>query len=241
MWLQVSFTQNRVVDIWRGDSTFSGHETDTMSGPRVWRCPRQFCKVNPYQAKFTKLVHRASIRTVPVADSYSDGYDFSWLTIAQAHSGLNIEWRKGEKGSWFEDFFRNAITFSLSFIPSVSPILSIAFSLRWTAVVNPDRFIFEDDIRKNSAEIRALTHESFWNMGPAEALAEIRNLEEEKKKQQKVSGKVQSYFQQAHEVLRVDEAKCDKGAGADEEPGEVLVEVPPREGPTNGHAVGAKE
>ncbi|KAG7406494.1 hypothetical protein Forpe1208_v014214 [Fusarium oxysporum f. sp. rapae] len=252
MWLQVSFTQNRVVDIWRGYSTFSGHETDTMIGLRVWRdvtvgfdirgltellsCPRQFRKVNPYQAKFTKLVHRDSIRTVPVADSYSDGYDFSWLTIAQAHSGLNIEWRKGEKGSWFEDFFRNAITFSLSFIPSVSPILSIAFSLRWTAVVNPDRFMYE-----LSLWATALTHESFWNMGPAEALAEIRNLEEEKKKQQKVSGKVQSYFQQAHEVLRVDEAKCDKGAGADEEPGEVLVEVPPREGPTNGHAVGAKE
>ena len=77
MWLQVSFTQNRVVDIWRGDSTFSGHETDTMSGLRVWRdvtvgfditgltellsCPRQFRKVNPYQAKFIELVHRDSI------------------------------------------------------------------------------------------------------------------------------------------------------------------------------------
>ncbi|ENH62780.1 hypothetical protein FOC1_g10006243 [Fusarium oxysporum f. sp. cubense race 1] len=215
MWLQVSFTQNRVVDIWRGDSTFSGHETDTMSGLRVWRdvtvgfditgltellsCPRQFRKVNPYQAKFIELVHRDS----------------------------------------------NAITVSLGFVPGVGPLLSIALSLGWTAVVNPDRFIlpelFEDDVRKNSTEIRALTRESFWNMGPAEALVEVKKLKKEEKKQQKVSGEVQSYFQQAHEVLLVDEAKYDNEAGADEEPVEVLVEVSPRDAPANGHAVEAVE
>ncbi|KAI1033921.1 hypothetical protein LB503_011058 [Fusarium chuoi] len=272
MWLQVSFTQNRVVNIWRGGSSFLGHETGTTSGLGVWRnhtigfditgltellsCPRQFRKVNPYEAKFIKLVHRDSIKNVPVKDSYRDAYDFSWLTIAQAHSGLNIEWGKGEKGSWFEDFFRNAITFGLGFIPGVGPLLSIAFSLGWTAAVNPDKFmhelslwaptikipeLFEYDVRKDSAEIRTLTHESFWNLGPAEAIAEVQKLEEEEKKQQKVSGEVKSYFQQAHEVLRVDEAKYDKEAGAGEEPGEVLVEVPPREDSTNGDAVEVKD
>ncbi|RKK92215.1 hypothetical protein BFJ71_g10301 [Fusarium oxysporum] len=190
MWLQVSFTQNRVVDIWRGDSTFSGHKTDTMSGLRVWRdvtvgfditgltellsCPRQFRKVNPYQAKFIELVHRDSIEQ------------------------------------------------SLSQTPTTMEL-------------------FEDDVRKNSTEIRALTRESSWNMGPAEALVEVKKLEEEEKKQQKVLGEVQSYFQQAHEVLLVDEAKYDKEAGADEEPGEVLVEVPPQDAPANGHAVEAVE
>ncbi|RYC82871.1 hypothetical protein BFJ63_vAg14262 [Fusarium oxysporum f. sp. narcissi] len=189
MWLQVSFTQNRVVDIWRGDSTFSGHKTDTMSGLRVWRdvtvgfditgltellsCPRQFRKVNPYQAKFIELVHRDSIEQ------------------------------------------------SLSQTPTTMEL-------------------FEDDVRKNSTEIRALTRESSWNMGPAEALVEVKKLEEEEK-QQKVLGEVQSYFQQAHEVLLVDEAKYNKEAGADEEPGEVLVEVPPQDAPANGHAVEAVE
>ncbi|EXL42594.1 hypothetical protein FOCG_15050 [Fusarium oxysporum f. sp. radicis-lycopersici 26381] len=241
MWLQVSFTQNRVVDIWRGDSTFSGHKTDTMSRLRVWRdvtvgfditgltellsCPRQFRKVNPYQAKFIELVHRDSIEQ----------------SLSQTPTTMG----KGEKGSWFEDFFKNAITVSLGFVPGVGPLLSIALSLGWTAVVNPDRFIlpelFEDDVRKNSTEIRALTRESSWNMGPAEALVEVKKLEEEEKKQQKVLGEVQSYFQQAHEVLLVDEAKYNKEAGADEELGEVLVEVPPQDAPANGHAVEAVE
>jgi hypothetical protein len=54
-------------------------------------------------------------------------------------------------------------------------------------------------------------------MGPTEALAEIKKLEEEKK--QRVSGEVRSYFQLPYEVLRVDEAKCDKEADANEEPG----------------------
>ncbi|EXA34543.1 hypothetical protein FOVG_14518 [Fusarium oxysporum f. sp. pisi HDV247] len=236
MWLQVSFTQNRVVNIWRGNSTFSGHETDTMSGLRVWRgvtvgfditgltellsCPRQFRKVNPYQAKFIKLAHRDPIRTVPVKNSYNDGYDFSWLSIAQARSGLSTEWGKGVKEA------------------GVGPLLSIAFSLGWTVL--PE--LFEDDIRKNSTKIRSLIHESSWNMGLDEALVEVKKLEEEEKKQQqKVSGDVQSYFQQAHEVLLVDEAKYDNEAGADEEPGEVLVEVPPRDAPANGHAVEAVE
>ncbi|TVY60211.1 hypothetical protein Focb16_v003837 [Fusarium oxysporum f. sp. cubense] len=171
MWLQVSFTQDRVVDIWRGDSTFSGHETDTMSGLRVWRdvtvgfditgltellsCPRQFRKVNSYQAKFIELVHRDSIEQ------------------------------------------------SLSQTPTTMEL-------------------FEDDVRKNSTEIRALTRESSWNMGPAEALVEVKKLEEEEK-QQKVSG------------------EYDKEAGAYEEPGEVLVEVPPQDAPANGHAVEAVE
>ncbi|KAF4442075.1 hypothetical protein FACUT_2298 [Fusarium acutatum] len=102
--------------------------------------------------------------------------------------------------------------------------------------------LFEDDVRKNTAKIRGFAHESFWNMGPTEALAEVKKLEEEeKKKQQKVLREVKSYFQLAHEVLRVDEAKYDEEAGADEEPGEVLVEVPPQEGPTNGQVAGDKE
>ncbi|KAI1022154.1 hypothetical protein LB504_007335 [Fusarium proliferatum] len=272
MWLQVSFTQNRVVNIWRGGSSFLGHELNTTNGLGVWRnhtigfditgltellsCPRQFRKVNPYEAKFIKLVYRDTIKTVPVQDSYSDSYDFSWLTIAQAHSGLNIEWGKGKKGSWFDDFFKNAISFALGFVPGVGPILSIAFSLGWTTVVNPDQFmyelslwapsvkipqLFEDDVRKNSTEIRGLTYETFWNMGSDEVLAEVKKLEEEEKQQQKASGEIQSYFELAREVLRVDEAKYDKEADADEEPGEVLVEVPPREDPANGDAAEVEE
>ncbi|KAG7426074.1 hypothetical protein Forpi1262_v012290 [Fusarium oxysporum f. sp. raphani] len=161
-----------------------------MSGLRVWRdvtvgfditgltellsCPRQFRKVNPYQAKFIELVHRDSIEQ------------------------------------------------SMSQTPTMMEL-------------------FEDDVRKNSTEIRALTRESFWNMGPAEALVEVKKLKKEEKKQQKVSGEVQSYFQQAHEVLLVDEAKYDNEAGSDEEPVEVLVEVSPRDAPANGHAVEAVE
>ncbi|KAF5591005.1 uncharacterized protein FSUBG_10607 [Fusarium subglutinans] len=272
VWIDVSFTQNRTVSIWRGGSSFLGHETTTASGLGIWRehtigfditgltellsCPRQFRKVNPYEAKFIKLVHRDTIRTVSVTDSYRDAYDFSWITIGRAHSGLDIEWGKGEKGSWFEDFFKNAVAFGLGFAPGVGPLLSIAFSLGWTAVVNPDRLmyelslwapsvrtpeLFEEDVRKNSAEIRALTHEAFWNMEPAEALAEAKKLGAKEQQKKKVSGEVKSYFQLAHEVLRVDEAKYDKEAGADEEPGEVLVEVPPQEDPTNGKAAGDKE
>ncbi|KAF5971273.1 hypothetical protein FCOIX_9952 [Fusarium coicis] len=204
MWLQVSFTQNREVNIWRGGSTFMGHETSITNGLGVRRehtigfditglteflsCPRQFRKVNPYEVKFIKLVHRDNIRTVPVRHSYNDAYDFSWLTIAQAHSGLDIQWGKGEKGSWRW------------------PFLSMAFSLGWTAVVNPDRFMYELSLWAPFVKIPELFEDG---------------LEEEKK--QKVSGEVRSYFQLAHEVLRVDEAKYDKEADANEEPGEVLV------------------
>ncbi|EWY81700.1 hypothetical protein FOYG_15922 [Fusarium oxysporum NRRL 32931] len=195
-----------------------------MSGLRVWRdvtvgfditgltellsCPRQFRKVYPYQAKFIALVH--------------------WDSIEQSLSQTPTTMGKGEKGSWFEDFFKNAITVSLGFVPGVGPLFSIALSLGWTAVVNPDRFMYE-------------LSEPLGTVGPAEALVKVKKREEEEKKQQKVLGEVQSYFQQAHEVLLVDEAKYDKEAGADEEPGEVLVEVPPQDAPANGHAVEAVE
>ncbi|KAF9773546.1 hypothetical protein IL306_008618 [Fusarium sp. DS 682] len=191
MWLQVSFTQARTVDIWRGGDTFLGHETH----------PR-------------------------------------------------------EKGSWFEDFFKNAITFGLGLVPGLGPILSIAFSLGWTAVVNPDKFmyelslwapsvklpeLFEDDVRKNAAEIRGLTYDVFWNMQHAQELAEANKLGDREKNEKTVSGEVKSYFDIADEVLRVSEAKDDKEDGADEGHGEVLVHNPPWESPANGHAEPSKE
>ena len=41
---------------------------------------------------------------------------------------------------WFADYIENAITFALGFIPGVGFILSISFSLGWTALTDPDSF-----------------------------------------------------------------------------------------------------
>ncbi|KAM0347326.1 hypothetical protein ACHAPU_004845 [Fusarium lateritium] len=258
-WLQVSFVQPRNISIWRGGSTFLGHQTDSQNGLRVHRthtvgfditgltellcCPRQFRKVNVYEAKFVKILEASKVRTVSVSDSYSDAYDFSWLTITRAHSGLNIEWGKGEKGSWFEDFFKNALSFGIGFIPGIGPLLAIAFSLTWTAIRDPDQFmhelslwvpsvkipeLFDRDIRNSSRNIRGLVHESMWQSRSAQAVVAANKYDVEQKKELEVSGGAQSYFEYAGKELKMDQAKYDKAEG-DAEPGEVIAEIEPRD------------
>ncbi|KAF4993973.1 hypothetical protein FGRMN_6104 [Fusarium graminum] len=258
-WLQISFVQPRNIPIWRGGSTFTNHPTTSQNGLGVWRaatigfdftgltellcCPRQFRKVNVFQAKFVKIVNATSIRTVSVAGSYNDRYDFDWATITRAHSGLNIEWGKGEKGSWFEDFFKNALTFGIGFIPGIGPLLAIAFSLTWTAIRDPDQFIhelslwvpsvkipelFDRDIRISSKQIRGLVHESMWQSRSAQAVVAANKYEEEQTKEQEASGGVQSYFEYAAKELNIEQAKYEKTKD-DDEPGEVIAEIEPQE------------
>ncbi|KAF5679387.1 hypothetical protein FHETE_804 [Fusarium heterosporum] len=258
-WLQVSFVQPKNISIWREGSTFTGHQTDSQNGLRVYRnftvgfdftgltellcCPRQFRKVNVFQAKFVKIVPASNIRTVSVAASYNDAYDFDWATITRAHSGLNIEWGKGEQGSWFEDFFKNALTFGIGFIPGIGPMLAIAFSLTWTAIRDPDKFmhelslwvpsvkipeLFDRDVRASAGRIKGLVHESMWQSRSTQAVVAANKYEAEEKQEKEASGGVQSYFEYAGKELKIDQAKYDKTEG-DAEPGEIIAEIEPRD------------
>jgi len=194
-WVQVNFTSGVSHGVWR-ENWFSPIRSDRKLGfkcqpwstlaiditglTQLLSCPRQFRKVNPYSGKFIRTVMRDFVKTVPLSKSYSHEFDFDWVNIVQIHSGINIQYGKATKGSWFEDFFKNALTFGIGFIPIVGPLLSVAFNLAWTAISSPDKFLRElslwvpavkitmalkEEIEKSSAELRKVVDERWLNMG----------------------------------------------------------------------------
>ncbi|CAG7555887.1 unnamed protein product [Fusarium equiseti] len=252
-WLQVNFTSGREVSVWRGGESFMDHPTDRTAGLGVWRdatvgfgitglihllsVPRQFQKYNPYSAKFIKIVGRDSIKTVPVADSYSDWFDYSWLEITKIQTGMDIEYVPRNQSNWFEEFFKNALEFGLGFIPGVGPLLSIISSLVWTAIREPDKLLGQltlwmptlklaqnqvEDLRQSSIEMRKLTQERFWKAEERQAQAMLLNSTLSMR-MPKASGNTVSYFKDTNRVLHCDKANYDKVL-AGEEAGIVVAE-----------------
>jgi hypothetical protein len=155
-WVQINFALDRVVKIWRGGESFDGHQCNRTFGLRVCRgytvginvygllqllnLPRQLRKANAYNSKMIKIVPNSGIRTVHVATSYTDNYDFDWTAIAKANFGLELQWKPTQKSTWLANFLQNVLTIALGLIPVVGPILAVAFPLGWTALTDPDSF-----------------------------------------------------------------------------------------------------
>ncbi|PQE08755.1 hypothetical protein CJF31_00010235 [Rutstroemia sp. NJR-2017a BVV2] len=257
-WAQVNFTHNNSA-FWRGGDQFTPHTSSRTFGLGIHRdyalglditglaqllsCPAEFRKVNCYQAKYIKIVWSNTIKSVPIQKSYSDSYDFSWTKIMSAHSGMSLEFGKAPRGTWLGDFIRNAITYGLGFIPVVGPILSVAFSLGWTAVANPDGFMRElslwapqvkliellkEDLEKSSKEIKGLVDERWVNMSPTSRLL-TANGEDEETPAPVVEAT--SYFADAQIALNESGTNPAKYEEDDpEDVGEVVAIIPEKEG-----------
>ncbi|SPO03117.1 uncharacterized protein DNG_05799, partial [Cephalotrichum gorgonifer] len=195
-WVQVNFAIDRNLPVWRGGDHFDAHKTSKLEGLGVWSIaalglnirglvdlltiPRQFRSTDPYKARLIKIVPDKDLMTVPVSKSYPDSDDFSWKTIQEAHSGLDLMWKQPEKGSWFESFTKNAMVFAIGFIPGPGPFLAIAFSLTWTALRDEEAFWeelslwapavkfteeFRKDFREGLVQMREYTNPQWLETG----------------------------------------------------------------------------
>ena len=130
------------------------HPCDSTYGLGVWRghtlgidvqgliqllsLPRQLRKANAYASRLVKLVPMGDVRTAPLGPTYYAGWDIDWTTIAKANFGLDVQWKPAQRGSWFENFFKNVLTMALGMIPVVGPILAVAFPVAWMLIVDPE-------------------------------------------------------------------------------------------------------
>ncbi|PQE27332.1 hypothetical protein CJF32_00000301 [Rutstroemia sp. NJR-2017a WRK4] len=255
-WAQVNFTQNSN-PFWRGGDQFTPHSCSRTYGLGLHRdyavglditglvpllsCLVEFHKMNVYRAKLVKIVWSSSIKTVPVQKSYSDSYDFSYTRIMSAHSGMTIEFGQASKGNWLGDFLKNAITFGIGFIPGVGPLLSVAFSLGWTAIANPDDFMRElslwapqialidqslliADLAKISKEIKLLVDVGKFNLSPKSG--DLSADSEDKERSVPVV-QATSYFEDA--LIALNETGTNPGKyekGDPEDVGEVVASIP---------------
>ncbi|KAK6827251.1 hypothetical protein PG987_010592 [Apiospora arundinis] len=151
-WVQVKFSRDQTVDILRDTGRFEKQEMTKLKGLAIAReqtiglniaglvelltIPRHYRKagMTPFTAKLVKIVPASTVKTVKLSASYEHGGDLEWTAIEKAHSGLDVMWKKAEKGSWVEDFTKNFLVFGIGFIPGIGPLLAITFSLTWTAV-----------------------------------------------------------------------------------------------------------
>jgi hypothetical protein len=146
-------------------------------------CPAHMRKVNCYQAKFIKIVMGDTIKKLSITKSYSDGDDFNFTKIVNAHYGLNLEYGKADGGTWLGDHLRKGISSALGFTPLVGPFLSAGFDLGRTAIADPDSFMRElslwipgiklieemmlkEDLEASSKEIRNLVDERWLDVKP---------------------------------------------------------------------------
>ena len=65
-------------------------------------------------------------------------YNISWLTVANANFGLDLQWRPAQRSSWLENFMKNVLTMALGMIPVVGPILAVAFPVAWALISDPE-------------------------------------------------------------------------------------------------------
>lgn len=149
-WVQVNFAMDRSVPIWRGGEKFEKHEMTKLKGLSISReetigfdicgliellsVPRHFRKGNPYTSKVIKIVPSNTVKTIKTTLTYTHIGDIGWTTIQKAHSGLDLMWKKADDKPWAEDFTKNLIVVGLGFVPGAGPLLSVCFSLAWTAI-----------------------------------------------------------------------------------------------------------
>ncbi len=144
------------MQIWRPrDNKFAGHNCDKTFDLKIYQdhavgldvygllqplaLPRQLRQLNAYTSKFISFVPCSAIKTISLSPKGSrvDGYDFNF---ANANFGIELQWMPHKSTTWFAGYVNNVITFSLSFVPRIGFILSISFSLGWTALTDPDSF-----------------------------------------------------------------------------------------------------
>ncbi|KAK8009901.1 hypothetical protein PG990_008866 [Apiospora arundinis] len=161
-WVQVKFSRDQKVDILRDTGKFEKQEMTKLKGLAIAReqtiglniaglvelltIPRHYRKADmtPFTAKLVKIVPASTVKTVKVSASYEHGGDLEWTAIEKAHSGLDVMWKKAEKGSWVGDFTKNLMVFGIGFVPGIGPLLAIAFSLTWTAVQGDEDDFFKE-------------------------------------------------------------------------------------------------
>ena len=156
---QINFTQRGLAQIWRPtDNKFLGHVCNKTFGLQIHHghsvgfdiyglvqllaLPRQLRQLNAYTSKLISLVKCDAIKTIPLSPKGSrlDGYDFDFAKVASANFGVELQWVPHTPSTWFGDYVKNVITFGLGFVPGIGFILSISFSLGWTALTDPDSF-----------------------------------------------------------------------------------------------------
>ncbi|KAK6810952.1 hypothetical protein RU639_013269 [Aspergillus parasiticus] len=103
---------------------------------------------NVFSKELVQYQSRRFVRTTVVHGTMLDTFDFSFTEIASANWGQEVVWRENEKGSWFNSFLRNAISFGLGFVPGVGPLLSVSFLLGWAAIESAvnDNDAFKDEL-----------------------------------------------------------------------------------------------
>ncbi|KAG8526385.1 uncharacterized protein KY384_000379 [Bacidia gigantensis] len=106
--------------------------------------PRQLRKDNVYASRLIKIVNRSNIVINSSSfrpdnpRTYLRAWDISWLTVANANFGLDLQWKPAQGGGWLENFFKNVLTMALGAIPIFGPILAVVFPVAWTLIVDPD-------------------------------------------------------------------------------------------------------
>ena len=112
--------------------------------------PRQLRKENVYTAHLVLWAPIDSVKDksgrtgpFPLAGQLFDTNDFSWLTITNASTGLELQWKPfipSPTNNWMGDTLKNLIMFGLGCVPEVGLIAQVAFSLVWTGLTDFDRF-----------------------------------------------------------------------------------------------------
>ena len=109
MYVQINFTRMKEVTVWQGGDKQMVLESDDTLGLKrrsqytlgldcfglieLLTLPRQLRKRGPFKSRLLKVVGNGNIKNVkPVEHSYSDSYDFSWLTISKVQS--TSPWRE---------------------------------------------------------------------------------------------------------------------------------------------------
>lgn len=153
-WVQVSFAQTRGVMVWRGGNSFLNHPIDSTYGlgvhsrhavgfdvhglMQLLALPRQLRNNNAYASRLIKIVTQESLRSQGSATTLLARYNISWLTVANANFGLDLQWVPTQRSNWFENFMKNVLTIAIGMIPVCGPILAIAFPVAWTLIRDPE-------------------------------------------------------------------------------------------------------
>lgn len=153
-WVQVSFAQTRSVMIWRSGTTFLSHPIHSTYGLGVYEqsvigfdvhglmqllaLPRQLRNDNAYASKLIRIIPRASLASQGSTTTLFARHNISWLTVANANFGLDLQWKPAQRSSWLENFMKNVLTIAVGMIPVVGPILAVTFPIAWALISDPE-------------------------------------------------------------------------------------------------------
>lgn len=101
--------------------------------------PRQLRRDNAFGLRLLKAIDRTTVVTARLDGNYSADYDISWLTVARANFGLDLQWKPApEQSNWFWEWFGRLATVVLGMIPVIGPFLAVGFPIAWAVITDPD-------------------------------------------------------------------------------------------------------